>query len=220
LMVKDRYDNYTSPSNQIMIITPQGKLIKKIDCTFIDPSKPNLEFIQAKNFWSYLSNVFACLKSIDNHWVPKGSSFKEFYISIWRNAFQKEESINPITHSFKWAHSKDMLMLFEWADIDNKKGSGYFIYSSFYYDNSVQLYDCSTKQFTTVTKDIFYVFDAAWSPEDTEVLYAGTDIDSGQVVFKVAKADGSNEQLLLSFGENPLEQPSSIVDIDELVWLK
>lgn len=52
------------------------------------------------------------------------------------------------------------------------------------------------------------------------MLYAGTDMLSGQVVFKVAKADGSTEQLLLSFGENPLEQPSSVADIDELVWLK
>jgi WD40 repeat protein len=106
-------------------------------------------------------------------------------------------------------------MLFEWDEI-----SEYSNRESISHNNRIQLYDCNTKQFTTVTKDIFYVFDAAWSPEDTEVLYAGTDMLSGQVVFKVASSDGSTQQLLLTIGENPLEQPSSIADIDELVWLK
>jgi len=215
LMVEDRFEPKGS-TNQIMVITPQGKILKKIDCMFIDPSKPNLESIQVKNFWSFSSSVFACLKSVDNHSESKGPPCKDFYISIWRNTFQEEESIKPITHSFKWASSKELLMLFEWVDIAE------LIYNdkNLEYENTVQLYDCTTKQFTTVTNDVFYVFDAAWSPEDTEVLYAGTDIHSGQVVFKVAKSDGSSEQLLLSFGENPLEHPSSIADIDELVWLK
>ncbi len=215
LMVEDRFGASASPSNQIMIITPQGKVIKKIDCSFIDPLKPSVEFIQANNLWSYSSNYFSCLKSVNNQDVYRGKPFNRFFISIWMNSFQAEQPIKPITHSFKWAYSKDILMLFEWDEI-----SEYSNRENISHDNRIQLYDCNTKQFTTVTKDVFYAFDAAWSSEDTEVLYAGTDIYSGQVVFKVAKADGSTEQLLLSFGENPLEKPSSIADIDELVWLK
>jgi len=220
LMVEDRYDNNTSPSNQIMIITLQGKVIAKIDCMFIDPGEPQLESIQAKNYWSYSSNYFSCLQSVDNSGAGEGLVNDSFHIGIWSKYFTDSNLIQPITHRFKWAHSKDILMLFEWATSKDEIYHFANRIEGHDFNNTIQLYGCNTKQFTTVTKDVFYVFDAAWSPEDTEVLYAGTDMLSGQVVFKVAKADGSTEELLLSFGENPLEQPSSIADIDELVWLK
>jgi len=216
LMVEDRYNTPKSPTNQIMIITPQGKVIAKIDCMFIDPGEPQLESIQAKNFWSYSSNYFSCLQSVDNSGMGEGYVKDIFYIGLWDKNFSGINLIQPTIHRFKWAHSKDILMLFEWTTSKEE----IYHFANRIEGHTVQLYDCNSKQFTTVTKDVFYVFDAAWSPEDTEVLYASTDMLSGQVVFKVTKADGSTEQLLLSFGENPLEQPSSIADIDELVWLK
>jgi len=215
LMVEDRLHETKSSTNQIIIIAPQGKIIKKIDCVFIHPLKPSLEFIQANNYWSYSSNYFSCLKLVNNEEVYRGNPFNRFFVSIWINSFQAEQPIKPITHSFKWAYSKDILMLFEWDEI-----SEYSNRENISHNNRIQLYDCVTKQFTTVTKDVFYVSDAAWSPEDSEVLYAGIDMLSGQMVFKVASSDGSYQKLLFTIGENPLEQPSSIADIDELVWLK
>jgi len=220
LMVEDRYNTPKSPTNQIVIVTPQGKVIAKIDCMFIDPGEPQLESIQAKNFWSYSSNYFSCLQSVDNSGMGEGYVKDIFYIGLWDKNFSGINLIQPTIHRFKWAHSKDILMLFEWTT--SKEEIYHFAnrIEGHDFNNTIQLYDCNTKQFTTVSKDIFYVFDAAWSPEDTEVLYAGTDMLSGQMVFKVASSDGSYQKLLFTFGENPLEQPSSIADIDELVWLK
>ena len=137
-----------------------------------------------------------------------------FHVNIGEKKFSSSNLIQPTIHRFKWASSKELLMLFRWID---KKASHFtsWDWESHESNNTIQLYACCTKQFITVKKDVFYVFDAAWSPEDTEVLYAGTDIHSGQVVFKVASSDGSYQKQLFTFGENPLEQPSSIADIDE-----
>jgi len=185
LMVEDRFYNFTSPSYQIMIITPQSKVITKIDCMFFQPREPKLESTQTKNYWSYSSDYFSCLQSVDNSGVGEGHYKDIFHVNIGEKKFSSSNLIQPTIHRFKWASSKELLMLFRWID---KKASHFtsWDWESHESNNTIQLYACCTKQFITVTKDVFYVFDAAWSPEDTEVLYAGTDIHSGQVVFKVA----------------------------------
>jgi len=207
LIMEDRRFDTPNLTNQIIIITPQGKVIEKIDCKYINPRSTYPEFYQSRNFWSYSTNYFSCLQSVNNTYAGEVGYHSDSQICVWEKNFFNGEPIEPIIRTFKWAHSKDNLMLF-------------VTQHSNFLDNKIQLFDCKTKQYTTITQYISILSDAAWSPEDSEVLYAGTDMLSGQMVFKVASSDGSYQKLLFTFGENPLEQPSSIADIDELVWLK
>jgi len=192
LMVADRREP-KGPTNQIMIINTEGKLIKKIDCKHINPRSTYPEFYQSRNLWSHSTNYFSCLQSIRNSYMGEGSYQANSQICIWEKNFINTEPIQSIILTFKWAPSKEMIMLF----VNNTE--------SYYLEHKIQLFDYNTKQYTPITQYICNLSDAAWSPKNTEVIYAGTDMLSGQMVFKVASTDGSYQKQLFTFGENPME---------------
>jgi len=82
------------------------------------------------------------------------------------------------------------------------------------------IYDFDVKLSSDILVDVYDVYDATWSPDGKQIVYSGNDLVSGQIVFKTSQVDGSNQKVLFTFGENPLERPSSIEKIEKLVWLK
>jgi Tol biopolymer transport system component len=181
----------------LIFSSEKGKQLKNV----------NLSLIDEENLIPYLdtSNLF----SPNNQSV---SFIKSFNFS--NNTFQavllkdlKEEiPLKGNNVDFCWSPSANQLLLIESKAKDQI--------------NQLTLYDCSTNSYIPISQDVQQIFDACWSPDGKQILYTGTDSKTGQIVFKTSQVDGSNQKLLFTFGENPLERPSSIEKIEKLVWLK
>jgi hypothetical protein len=107
---------------------------------------------------------------------------------------------------FRWSPSGNQLLLLESKELNQI--------------NQLTLYDCNTNTYSPISQDVQQIFDACWSPDGKQILYSGTDSKTGQIGFKTSNPDGSNQKVLFTFGENPLERPSSIEKVEKLVWLK
>jgi Tol biopolymer transport system component len=202
----------TGKTTNIKIISNKGKLIKNIECNYYEDRETYYEMLQTNNFWSISMDHFAYLKKIDNSRAGEGNVLNEFDLGILKN-LSMEEMTKSITHRFKWSRSDEKIMLFSSVFICCYR-------EDISEEREFHIYDCLTKQNSIISKDVVIVFDACWSPDGKQILYSGTDTKTGQIVFKTTQADGSNQKLLFTFSENPLERPSSIENIEKLIWLK
>jgi Tol biopolymer transport system component len=157
-----------------------------------------IEQLKTENYFSADSKYVAFIKNYQQ--IPYLSA-----LALLKDLKEEIQLKGNIT-TFRWSPSGNQLLLLESKERDQI--------------TQLTLYDCTTSSYTLISQDVQQIFDAVWSPDGKQILYSGTDSKTGQIVFKTSQADGSNQKLLFTFGENPLEHPISIEKIEKLVWLK
>jgi Tol biopolymer transport system component len=157
-----------------------------------------IEQLKTENFFSADSKFVAFIKNYQH--ISNQST-----LVLLKN-MKEEILLKGNNIDFRWSPTGNQLLLLESKEKNQI--------------NQLTLYDCSTKTYTTIIQDVQQLFDACWSPDGKQILYAGTDSKSGQIIFKTSNPDGSNQKVLFTFGENPLERPNSIEKIEKLVWLR
>jgi Tol biopolymer transport system component len=182
---------------QFVISNTKGKILKTIPIEVIRDPLINEKF-HFQKFFSADSNYVAYIKNYQQE--PFQST-----LALLKD-LKEEILLKGNIVSFHWSPTGNQIIL-----LDSKNR---------YQFNKLSLYDCATNTYIPISQDIQQLFDACWSPDGKQILYAGTDSKAGQIVFKTSNPDGSNQKLLLPFGDNPLERPSSIEKIENLVWLK
>jgi Tol biopolymer transport system component len=189
--------NKSNLENKLLITTPKSKIVKKIPTSVTD-FYPMLDKMYPTGLFSYDSKLFAYFKRYEAE-----SNQAMVFLHTEQD---KEILLKGNTVSFRWSPTTNQLLL-----IESKEKNQI---------NQLSLYDCSTNSYTPISQEIDQIFDACWSPDGRQILYSGTDSKTGQIVFKTSNPDGSNQKVLFTFGENPLERPNSIEKIEKLVWLK
>lgn len=182
---------------QFSIININGKTIKNFPIAVLY-HLPLLKDLHLQNTFSPNAINIAFIKNYRSD--PYQSTI------IFLKDLKEEISLKGNNIGFRWSPDGNQMLLFEATTNDQLIG--------------IFLYDCSTNSYAPISQDVQQIFDACWSPDGKQILYAGSDSKTGQIVFKASQADGSNQKVLFTFGENPLERPSSIEKIEKLVWLK
>lgn len=175
----------------------QNIIKKKINFSFkqLDSLLPLLD---SNNLFSPNNVYTSFVQSLDLE--------KNLFQAVLLRNLKEEIPLKGNNISFRWSPIGNQLLLLE----SKEK----------YQINQLTLYDCATNTYIPISQDVQQIFDATWSPDGKQILYSGTDSKTGQIVFKTSQADGSNQKVLFTFGENPQERPSTIEKIEKLVWLK
>jgi Tol biopolymer transport system component len=187
---------------KLMFLDNQEKLILSKDIVVQDRT----DYPQYKLYKAFDMNHFC---SPNKHLVAYHSRIDlklNQYQAVLLKDLKEEIPLKGNIVSFRWSPTGNQLLLLESKEKDQI--------------NQLTLYDTSSNTYTSISQDVQQLFDACWSPDGKQILYAGTDSKFGKIVFKTSQADGSNQKLLFIFGENPLEKPNSIEKIEKLVWLK
>jgi Tol biopolymer transport system component len=193
------YQENGTENGIIAIVNKKGKLIKKYRSE-IDNYNDLFSFFKTNQLFSEdCKNVI---------YSQRCNYEKKDFMSILIKNSKEEINLKGFFVCFRWSPTSSQLLLLL---LESKEKDQI---------NQLTLYDTSSNTYTSISQDVQQLFDACWSPDGKQILYAGTDSKTGQIVFKTSNPDGSNQKLLFTFGENPLERPSSIENIEKLMWLK
>jgi Tol biopolymer transport system component len=194
------YENSTKVDDvtQICVLSINGRVIKQLISKM--SIMPLGDLLYPMTILSPQRNIYVYFDAIQEESSAQPPDLVVVYPS------NEKQTIKHVTHGYKWAEDGNSLLFIRFDDSAKK--------------NTVSVFDCTKKSLTDVSRDVQQLYDAIWSLDGKQILYAGTDSKTGQIVFKTAQSDGTNQKVLFTLGENPLERPSSIEKIEKLVWLR
>jgi Tol biopolymer transport system component len=167
-----------------------------------------IKFLKTDSYWSSDGAYVAYLKNLEVR--------IDMTTLVLLKDLKEEIPLKGNITDFRWSPSENQIILFETKEKDQNNLLAFLINEI----NQLTLYDCPTNSYTPISQDVQQIFDATWSLDGKQILYSGTDSKTGQIVFKTCQVNSSNQKVLFTFGENPLEQPSSMEKIEKLVWLQ